>query len=90
MVNYNLPFLAEDYVHRVGRTGRAGQTGTAISFVSREEERALDAIERLIGSKVKRVYVPGFEVSDRDTLISKVSKEHRKSRRNRASQTKIK
>ena len=90
VVNYNLPFLAEDYVHRVGRTGRAGQTGTAISFVSREEERALDAIERLIGSKVKRVYVPGFEVSDRDTLISKVSKEHRKSRRNRASQTKIK
>jgi len=90
VVNYNLPFLAEDYVHRVGRTGRAGQTGTAISFVSREEERSLDAIQRLIGSKIKRVHVPGFEVSDRDTLINKVSKERRKNRLNKSSQTKIK
>ena len=90
VVNYNLPFLAEDYVHRVGRTGRAGQTGTAISFVSREEERSLDAIQRLIGSKIKRVHVPGFEVSDRDSLINKVSKERRKNRLNKSSQTKIK
>lgn len=90
VINYNLPFLAEDYVHRVGRTGRAGQTGTAISFVSREEERSLDSIERLIGSKIKRVYIPGFEVSDRDSLINKVSKESRKSRYNKSSQTKIK
>lgn len=90
VINYNLPFLAEDYVHRVGRTGRAGQTGTAISFVSREEERSLDSIQRLIGSKIKRVHVPGFEVSDRDSLISKVSKESRKSRLNKSSQTKLK
>ena len=90
VVNYNLPFLAEDYVHRIGRTGRAGQTGTAISFVSREEERSLDAIQRLIGSKVKRVHAPGFEVSDRHALIGKVSKERRKGRLNKATQTKIK
>jgi len=90
VVNYNLPFLAEDYVHRIGRTGRAGQSGTAISFVSREEERSFDAIQRLIGSKIKRIYKPGFEVSDRDNLIKKVSGERRKNRLNKSSQTKIK
>jgi len=89
VVNYNLPFLAEDYVHRIGRTGRAGQTGTAISFVSRAEERSLDAIQRFISSKIKRIHVPGFEVSDRHTLIGKVSKERRRNRRNKASHTKI-
>jgi superfamily II DNA/RNA helicase len=45
VVNYDLPFLAEDYVHRIGRTGRAGKSGMAISFVSREEERTLLEIE---------------------------------------------
>ena len=90
VVNYNLPFLAEDYVHRIGRTGRAGQTGTAISFISREEERSLDAIERPIGSRIKRIYVPGFEVSDRQSLIGKVSKERRKGRLNKPSATNIK
>jgi len=49
VVNFNLPYLAEDYVHRIGRTGRAGSKGQAISFVSREEERTLNNIERLIG-----------------------------------------
>lgn len=90
VINFNLPFLAEDYVHRVGRTGRAGQKGTAISFISREEERSLDAIERLIGSKIKRIHIPGFEVSDRQSLIGKVSKERRTSRLNKVTQTKIK
>jgi len=90
VINYNLPFLAEDYVHRIGRTGRAGQSGTAISFVSREEERSLDAIQRVIGSKIQRVHVPGFEVSDRHTLIGKVSSERRRGKQNKATQTKIK
>lgn len=62
VVNYDLPFLAEDYVHRIGRTGRAGKTGVAISFVSREEERTLADIEKLIGQKIRRVTVPGYEV----------------------------
>lgn len=42
VVNFDLPFLAEDYVHRIGRTGRAGKSGVAISFVSREEEPSLE------------------------------------------------
>jgi len=89
VVNYNLPYLAEDYVHRIGRTGRAGNSGQAISFVSREEERSLEAIERLIGSKVKRIHQHGFEVSDRQQLIKKVSQGKRVSRKNKSSATKI-
>jgi len=71
VVNYNLPFLAEDYVHRVGRTGRAGNTGLAISFASREEEKAVSRIERIIGERIKRIYRKGYEVSERSWLIKK-------------------
>ena len=48
VINIDLPWLAEDYVHRIGRTGRAGNQGQAISFVSREEENMLFEIETLI------------------------------------------
>ena len=89
VLNYNLPYLAEDYVHRIGRTGRAGNKGYAISLVSREEERSLQSIERLIGSRIKRITQHGFEVSDRDALISKVSKQQRPGRLNKAGSTKI-
>jgi superfamily II DNA/RNA helicase len=90
VVNYNLPYLAEDYIHRIGRTGRAGRKGNAISFVSREEERSLDSIQRLINSKIKRIHLPGFEVGDRDSLIGKVEQQKRPGRRNKVTQTKIK
>ncbi len=90
VVNYNLPYLPEDYVHRIGRTGRAGAKGHAISFVNREEERALEAIERLIGSRIKRINRPGFEVGNRTSLIETVAQKKRPVRRNKASQTKIK
>ncbi|MCL1051820.1 DEAD/DEAH box helicase [Shewanella abyssi] len=72
VVNYDLPFLAEDYVHRIGRTGRAGKSGVAISFVSREEERTLADIEKLIGQKLRRVTIPGYEVGSRDLLIKQL------------------
>ncbi|PCJ45540.1 MAG: RNA helicase [Moraxellaceae bacterium] len=89
VVNYNLPYLAEDYVHRIGRTGRAGSKGHAISFVSREEERSLDSIERLIGNKIKRINMPGYEVTNRDVLRKKLSKYGGSSRSNKSSQTTI-
>jgi ATP-dependent RNA helicase RhlE len=86
VVNVNLPFLAEDYIHRIGRTARAGNKGHAISFVSREEERALKNIEMLIGEPIKRITMRGFEVGSRDTILNaKV----RPARKNRASQTTI-
>ena len=90
VVNFNLPYLAEDYVHRIGRTGRAGQQGHAISFVSREEERSLDSIQRLIGQKIKRIHRDGFEVNYRDELVKKISSNKRPMRKNKASQTTIK
>ena len=61
VVNYDLPHNAEDYVHRIGRTGRAGALGEAISLVSESETRYLKDIEKLIGSSLEPVIVPGFE-----------------------------
>jgi superfamily II DNA/RNA helicase len=61
VVNFHLPFLAEDYVHRVGRTGRAGKSGTAISLVSPKDERFLENIEQLIERKFERIVAPGYE-----------------------------
>jgi len=61
VVNMDLPNVPEDYVHRIGRTGRAGQTGHALSLVSAEERDLLKAIERLIGASLPRQVVPGFE-----------------------------
>lgn len=74
VINFDLPFLAEDYVHRIGRTGRAGLSGHAISFVSREEERVLVSIETLIGQRIKRYYLPGYEVASRERLVENMQK----------------
>jgi ATP-dependent RNA helicase RhlE len=52
VVNFEMPHVPEDYVHRIGRTARAGASGEAISLVSREEEPLLKAVERLIGSQL--------------------------------------
>ena len=61
VVNLDLPNQAEDYVHRIGRTGRAGHPGQAISLVAAEELDLLAAIETLIGSRLPREPVPGYE-----------------------------
>ena len=61
VVNYDLPHVAEDYVHRIGRTGRAGTEGEAVSLVSPEERSLLAAIERLMNRKVETRTVAGFE-----------------------------
>jgi len=60
VVNYDLPAVAEDYVHRIGRTGRAGNEGEAISLVSSEEAHLLHAIERLLKTKLPRVADTGY------------------------------
>src|SRR5690606_6753880 len=54
VINYDLPYNAEDYVHRIGRTGRAGASGEAINFCSPDDARLLADIEKLIGRKIPR------------------------------------
>ena len=61
VINLDLPNVAEDYVHRIGRTGRAGENGHAISLVAAEEALLLKAIERFIGNPLPKVDVVGFE-----------------------------
>jgi superfamily II DNA/RNA helicase len=51
--NFDVPIHAEDYVHRIGRTGRAGRSGTALTLVTRDDQKYVDAIERLIGNKIE-------------------------------------
>jgi ATP-dependent RNA helicase RhlE len=60
VVNFDLPHNPEDYVHRIGRTGRAGASGEAISLMTEDEARYLKDIEKLIGRTVDQVLVPGF------------------------------
>jgi len=63
VVNYDMPNVPEDYVHRIGRTGRAGSTGQAVSLVSADESKLLRDIERLIGKSINRVEIEGYEPS---------------------------
>jgi ATP-dependent RNA helicase RhlE len=63
VINYELPNMPEDYVHRIGRTGRAGMEGEAISLVCHDERGNLKDIEKLIKRSIERVVVPGFEPS---------------------------
>ncbi len=71
VINYEIPHAAEDYVHRIGRTGRAGASGTAISLVSPEEEKYLLEIEKLIKTEIKK---------EKAVLPEHVAKAHRESR----------
>jgi superfamily II DNA/RNA helicase len=61
VINYDLPKNAEDYVHRIGRTGRAGATGIAISFASSREIDSLRTIERYIGQSIPQQVISGLE-----------------------------
>lgn len=70
VVNYELPNVAEDYVHRIGRTGRAGHSGEAMSLVCGEEYKLLRGIERLIKQDIPKVVIPGFEPSAEDEKVA--------------------
>jgi ATP-dependent RNA helicase RhlE len=61
VINYHVPQQVEDYVHRIGRTGRAAQTGDAYTFMAPDEIATVRLIERVIGQEIERVSVPGFD-----------------------------
>jgi len=63
VVNFDVPHVPDDYIHRVGRTARAERTGDAYTFVSPEEESDLRAIEKTLGRRLPRITVPGFDYS---------------------------
>jgi ATP-dependent RNA helicase RhlE len=63
VVNFELPRSSTDYVHRIGRTGRAGLGGQAVSLVDPEEYNALRLVEKLIGAKIPREQITGFEIT---------------------------
>ena len=64
VVNFELPNVPEDYVHRIGRTGRAGLDGEAVSLVCVDEKKLLTDIEKLLNRNIDRVVVPGYEPDD--------------------------
>jgi ATP-dependent RNA helicase RhlE len=63
VVNFDMPYKAEDYIHRIGRTGRAGNTGLAVSLMSRDEQYLLEAIETLLDKRLPQEWLAGFEPS---------------------------
>jgi ATP-dependent RNA helicase RhlE len=79
VINFDIPHSPEDYVHRIGRTGRAGLTGEAISLVAPDDHEALGAIERLIKKKIDKVVVAGFtpHAGTAATLMGGESRGHR-------------
>jgi ATP-dependent RNA helicase RhlE len=65
VVNYELPFVPEDYVHRIGRTARAGQKGNAVSLVCVDEQDLLKDIEKLLGTSIEKKVLKGYEPDTR-------------------------
>jgi ATP-dependent RNA helicase RhlE len=61
VINYELPYIAEDYIHRIGRTGRAGNEGLAVSLMSPSEEWLLEAVEKVLDTRLLQQWYPGYE-----------------------------
>ena len=80
VVNYDVPDQVEDYIHRIGRTGRAGATGEAISFVAKDNFRNLCAIESRLGYVITRKVFEGFDVKKTvpDSILNYVPKNRQK------------
>ncbi|WP_152184301.1 DEAD/DEAH box helicase [Sulfurimonas indica] len=82
VINYELPSISEDYVHRVGRTGRAGREGEAISLIDIYEKYDIKEIEKLIGQKIPKDVVEGFEpdpnIRRKDVDEVKLKAEHKR------------
>ena len=81
VINFELPNIAEDYVHRIGRTGRAGASGEAISLVSDDEISYLKGIEKLLRERLPSKVIEGFEPTDQPTAREVPNSGHNRNRR---------
>jgi superfamily II DNA/RNA helicase len=81
VINFDLPMVAEDYIHRIGRTGRAGATGCAISLVGSADWQKLGQIEKLTGQKIKREVIEGLEPTGSEPKSKPGAKDRPKSKR---------
>ncbi len=78
VVNFDLPHVPEDYVHRIGRTGRAGSSGEAVSLVCHDDRPLMAAIERLINRKVEQRVIAGFEPGRASAFQAPRPEQHRR------------
>lgn len=76
VINYELPYIAEDYIHRIGRTGRAGSEGLAISYMCIGEEYLLEEIEAIVDERLPQSWYPGYEPD-----LTKPASNHKKNSR---------
>ena len=84
VTNFELPNTPEDYIHRIGRTGRAGTKGWATSLVCDDENELLEGIEKLLKIKLTKKIIPGFEPTVANNLEKSSNKSHRQDFRNQA------
>ncbi|MCG8474384.1 MAG: DEAD/DEAH box helicase [Cytophagales bacterium] len=85
VINYELPNVPEDYVHRIGRTGRAGAEGEAISLVSLDEVEYLRGIEKLLGEKLPHNTAEGFELTETKESVKEAKEKAQQNRTRRKS-----
>jgi ATP-dependent RNA helicase RhlE len=87
VINYDMPDTADAYTHRIGRTGRAAKTGDAFTFIVREDEAVVRSIERILGEKVERRTLHGFDYKKsapaRDTEFARLSRKPQRGRQQR-------
>jgi ATP-dependent RNA helicase RhlE len=72
VVNFDVPKVPDDYIHRVGRTARAEAVGDAFTFVAPDEEPELKAIERAVGKRLPRIIVPDFDYAAKSQIVLEV------------------
>src|SRR5512143_3926238 len=84
VINYDIPDTADAYTHRIGRTGRAAKTGDAFTLITREDEPVVRSIERVLGAKIERRTLKGFDytkpVPARDAEFARPPREHQRRR----------
>lgn len=90
VINFDIPLTPDDYIHRIGRTGRAGDKGYAISLAGRGDTHKLEAIEQLINRKIKRIQIEGLESKGAKQLKQQKQKREKSDSENKFKKQKIK